>query len=72
MPLKVHGHHSLVVVTYTDAGLTTRPDGTCQGVTAGLHRKRRVVAGQRMKHVSGIIAFESSETGGKIVFCSRN
>ena len=31
MPFKVHAHHSLVVVTYTDAGWTTRPDGTSQG-----------------------------------------
>ena len=31
MPLKVHAHHSLVVVTHTDAGWTTRPDGTSQG-----------------------------------------
>ena len=31
MPLKVHAHDSLVVVTYTDAGWTTRPDGTSQG-----------------------------------------
>ena len=31
MPLKVHAHHSLVVVTYTDAGWTTRPDGTSHG-----------------------------------------
>ena len=30
-PLKIHAHHSLVVVTYTDAGGTTRPDGTSQG-----------------------------------------
>ena len=30
MPLKVHAHHSPVVVTYTDAGWTTRPDGTSQ------------------------------------------
>ena len=30
-PLKVHAHHSPVVVTYTDAGWTTRPDGTSQG-----------------------------------------
>ena len=30
-PLKVHAHHSLVVVTYTDAGWTTRPHGTSQG-----------------------------------------
>ena len=26
-----HAHHSLFVVTYTDAGWTTRPDGTSQG-----------------------------------------
>ena len=30
-PLKIHAHHSPVVVTYTDAGWTTRPDGTSQG-----------------------------------------
>ena len=30
-PLKIHVHHSLVVVTYTDAGWTTRTDGTSQG-----------------------------------------
>ena len=66
--LKVHAHHSLVVVTYTDAGWTTRPDGTSQG----RHRKRRVAARQRIKHVSDILALESSETCGKIVICSRN
>ena len=27
-PPKIHAHHSPVVVTYTDAGWTTRPDGT--------------------------------------------
>ena len=31
MPLKVYAHHSPVVVTYTDAGWTTRPDGNSQG-----------------------------------------
>ena len=30
-PLKIHAHHSPVVVTHTDAGWTTRPDGTSQG-----------------------------------------
>ena len=30
-PLKIHAHHSPVVVTCTDAGWTTRPDGTSQG-----------------------------------------
>ena len=30
-PLKIHAHHSPVEVTYTDAGWTTRPDGTSQG-----------------------------------------
>ena len=29
-PLNIHAHHSPVVVTYTDAGWTTRPDGTSQ------------------------------------------
>ena len=28
MPLKVHAHQFLIVVTYTDAGWTSRPDGT--------------------------------------------
>ena len=31
-PLKIHAPHSLDVVAYTDAGWTTRPDGTSQGV----------------------------------------
>ena len=31
MPLKVRALHSPVVVTYTDARWTTRPDGTSQG-----------------------------------------
>ena len=30
-PLKIHAHHSPVVVAYTSAGWTTRPDGTSQG-----------------------------------------
>ena len=30
-PLKIHAHRSLLVVTNTDAGWTTRPDGTLQG-----------------------------------------
>ena len=30
-PRKIHAHHSPVVITYTDAGWTTRPDGTSQG-----------------------------------------
>ena len=30
-PLKIQVHRSPVVVTYTDAGWTTRPDGTSQG-----------------------------------------
>ena len=30
-PLKIHAHHSPVVVTYTDAGWTTRPGGTSRG-----------------------------------------
>ena len=30
-PLKIHAHHALIVVTYTDAGWTTRPNGTSQG-----------------------------------------
>ena len=31
MPLKVHAHHSPVVIAYTHAGWTTPPDGTSQG-----------------------------------------
>ena len=61
-PLKIHAHHSPVVVTYTDAGWTrwhlTR-------LTVGLHCKLRVAAKQRVKHVSDILAFESIETSGK-------
>ena len=30
-PLKTHAHYSPVVVTNTDAGWTTRPDGTSHG-----------------------------------------
>ena len=71
-PLKIHAHHSPIVVTYTDAGWTTRPDGTSQRWTVGLHCKLRVAARQRIKHVSDILAFESIETGGKILICSRN
>ena len=40
--------------------------------TAGLHCELRVVARQRIKHVSDILAFESIETGGKILICSRD
>ena len=36
-PLKIHAHHSPVVVTYTDVGWTTRPDGASQGVNSTLH-----------------------------------
>ena len=40
--------------------------------TAGLRCKLRVVAMQRIKHVSDILAIESIETGGKIFICSRD
>ena len=61
-PLDVHAHCSLVVVTYTDAGWTTRSDGTSQGgQLTGLHRKRRDVARNSIKHVSRILA-SSGET----------
>ena len=30
-PIKIHAHHSTIVVTYTSARWTTRPDGTSQG-----------------------------------------
>ena len=40
--------------------------------TSGLHRKCRLVARERTKRVSHILAFESSETCGKVVICSRN
>ena len=39
---------------------------------AGLHCKLRVVAKQKIEHVSDILAFESIETDGKIVICSRD
>ena len=71
-PLKIHAHHSPVVVTYTDARWTTRPDGTSQKWTVGLHCKLQDAAKQRDKHVSDILAFESIETGGKIFICSRD
>ena len=41
-------------------------------VTAGLYRKRRVVAKQRIEHFSESLALESSEICGKFVICSRN
>ena len=56
------------MLTYTDAGWTTRPDGTSQGGQLVF----RVAARQRVKHVSDILAFESIEMGGKIFVCSRN
>ena len=40
--------------------------------TVGLHCRLRVVARQRIKHVSDILAFESIETGDKILICNRN
>ena len=35
-PLKIHEHHSPIMITYKDAGWTTRPDGTSRW-TVGLH-----------------------------------
>ena len=63
-PLNVHARNIPVVVTYTRRYVAKE--------TAGLHRKRRVVARQRIEHVSDIVALEPSETCGKIVTCSRN
>ena len=71
-PLKINAHQSPVVVTYTDAGWTTRPDGCLTKWTVGLHCKLRIAAGQRGKHVSDILAFELIGTIGKIFICSRD
>ena len=65
MPLKVHAHHHRCGMDHSTRRHFAR-------VTAGLRCKLRVVERQRIKHVSDILAFESSETGGKIVICSRN
>ena len=62
MPLKVHAHHSLVVVTYTDAGWTTRPDGISTSQTPSRCKAKNQTC----------LSLESSETCGKIVICSRN
>ena len=40
--------------------------------TVGIHCKLRVAAKQKIKHVSDILAFESSETVGKMFICSRD
>ena len=69
MPLKIHAHHSLDVVTYTDADHS--PRWHLARWTVGLHCKFRAAARQRIEHVSDILAFESTETGGKIFICSR-
>ena len=71
MPLKVHAHHSLDVDAYTDAGWNASQTALRKR-TATLQNTLRVVARQRIKPVFDILAFESSETGGKIVICGRN
>ena len=71
-PLKIHTHHSSVV-SRTQM-LDGPPDDLEHATrsTAGLHRIRRAVAKKITKHVSHILALESSETCGEIVFYSRN
>ena len=71
-PLKIHVHHSPVVVTYTDAGWTTRPDGTSQGGQLVFIANYELLQGREIKHTSDILAIESMETGGKIFVCSRD
>ena len=71
-PLKIHAHHSDIVVTYTDAGWTTRPGGTSQGGQLVFIANSELLSRQRIKRVSDILAFESIEKGGKIFICSRD
>ena len=69
--ITLHAHHSPVVVTYTDAGWTTRPDGTSQGGQLVFITNSELLQG-RASDMSDILAFESIETGGKIFICSRD
>ena len=67
----LHAHHTPVVVTYTDAGWTTRPDGTSQSGQRVFIANSELLQG-RASNMSDILAFESIETGGKIFICSRD
>ena len=57
-PLKVHAQHSLDVVTYTDAGWTTRPDGTSQGGQLVLIANTELLQGQESN--MSLISWHSS------------
>ena len=59
-PLKIHAHHSPVVVTHR-CWMDHSPRWHLTRWTIGLHCKLRIVAGQRVKHVTDILAFESIE-----------
>ena len=71
--MRGHGHHSksmliiLLVVTYTDAGWTTRPGGTSQSGQLVFIANSELLQGRESTCLSlDILAFESIETGGKI------
>ena len=55
--LEIHAHHSLVEITYTDAGWTTRPDSTSQGgqlvfANSELLQKQRIKLSLKTWHSS--------------------
>ena len=71
-PLKVHAHHSLVVVTYTDAGWTTRPDGTSQGGQLVFISNSQLL--QSKESNMSLISWHSSRLRrwcSKVVICSQ-
>ena len=60
-PLKIRAHHSPAVITFTDAGWTTRPDGTSQGGQLALIAISELLQG-RESNVS-LISWHSSRKG---------
>ena len=66
-PLKIHAHHSPVVFTYTDAGWTTRPDGTSQGGQLVFIANSKLL--QSRESNMSLMSWHSSpsETCGKVV-----
>ena len=54
---RIHAHHPPVVVTYTDAGWTTRPHGTSQGGQLVFIANSELLQG-RESNMSLILAFE--------------
>ena len=71
-PLNIHAHHSPIVVSYTDAGWTTRPDGTSQGGQLVFIANSQLLQGRESNMSLISWHFESIETGGKIFICSRD